>query len=210
MITTIDLNCDLGESFGPWEMGNDAAMIELATSVNVACGFHAGDADIMRRTVELAKARGVSVGAHPGYRDLHGFGRRPVPGLKSSEIENLVAYQIGALQAIATAAGHKVTHVKAHGALSNVACEDDMTAKAIANAIKSVDPNLVFVVLANSKLVRAGEEANLAWRMKCSPIAPMKTTAIWSRARSPVRCCTIPRQSPIAWCGWCRTARWSR
>jgi 5-oxoprolinase (ATP-hydrolysing) subunit A len=158
---TIDLNCDLGESFGPWEMGNDAAMIELATSVNVACGFHAGDADIMRKTVELAKARGVSVGAHPGYRDLHGFGRRPIPGMTSSEIENLVAYQIGALQAIATSAGHNVTHVKAHGALSNVACEDDMTARAIANAIKSVDRALVFVVLANSKLVQAGEAANL-------------------------------------------------
>src|SRR6266436_795753 len=148
-MTTIDLNCDLGESFGPWEMGNDAAMIELATSVNVACGFHAGDADIMRHTVELAKARGVSIGAHPGYRDLHGFGRRPVPGMKSSEIENLVAYQIGALQAIATAAGHKVTHVKAHGALSNVACEDDMTAKAIASAIRAVDPNLIFEVFAD-------------------------------------------------------------
>src|SRR2546430_5672809 len=158
---TVDLNCDLGESFGPWEMGNDAAMIELATSVNVACGYHAGDADIMRHTVELAKARGVSVGAHPGYRDLHGFGRRPMPGLKSSEIENLIAYQIGALQAIATAAGHKVTHVKAHGALSNVACEDDTTAKAIASAIKAVDPNLIFVVLANSRLVQAGEAANL-------------------------------------------------
>src|ERR1700759_224986 len=158
---TIDLNCDLGEGFGAWEMGNDAAMIELATSVNIACGFHAGDADIMRQTVDLAKARGVSVGAHPGYRDLHGFGRRPVPGMKPSEIENLIPYQIGALQAIATAAGHKVTHVKAHGALSNVACEDDMTAQAIANGIKAVDPNLVFVVLANSKLVRAGERANL-------------------------------------------------
>jgi UPF0271 protein len=160
-MTTIDLNCDLGESFGPWVMGNDEAMIELATSVNIACGFHAGDADIMRKTVELAKARGVSIGAHPGYRDLHGFGRRPLPGLKSSEIENLIAYQIGALQAIATAAGHKVTHVKAHGALSNVACEDDITAQAIANAIKAVDPNLVFVVLANSRLVKAGEKANL-------------------------------------------------
>jgi len=158
----IDLNCDLGESFGPWEMGHDAEMIELATSVNIACGYHAGDADIMRKTVELAKARGVSIGAHPGYRDLHGFGRRPLPGMKSSEIENLIAYQIGALQAIATAAGHKVTHVKAHGALSNVACEDDMTAQAIANAIKAVDPNLVFVVLANSKLVKAGERANLS------------------------------------------------
>ena len=84
IMTSIDLNCDLGEGFGAWEMGNDAAMIDLATSVNIACGFHAGDADIMRHTVELAKARGVSVGAHPGYRDLHGFGRRPVPGLKAS------------------------------------------------------------------------------------------------------------------------------
>ena len=157
----IDLNCDLGEGFGAWEMGNDAAMIELATSVNIACGFHAGDSDIMRKTVELAKARGVSVGAHPGYRDLHGFGRRPFPGMKASEIENLVAYQIGALQAIATMAGHKVTHVKAHGALSNVACEDDMTARAIASAIKAVDRDLIFVVLANSRLVQAGEAANL-------------------------------------------------
>src|SRR5260370_5533857 len=81
---TIDLNCDLGEGFGAWEMGNDAAMIELATSVNIACGFHAGDANIMRRTVELAKARGVSIGAHPGYRDLHGFGRPPFPAMKAS------------------------------------------------------------------------------------------------------------------------------
>jgi 5-oxoprolinase (ATP-hydrolysing) subunit A len=158
---TIDLNCDLGEGFGAWEMGNDAAMIELASSVNIACGFHAGDADTMRKTVGLAKARGVSIGAHPGYRDLHGFGRRPVAGLTAAEIENLVAYQIGALQAIATLAGHKVTHVKAHGALSNVACEDDMTARAIAAAIKAVDRNLVFVVLANSKLVAAGDAAGL-------------------------------------------------
>lgn len=161
MSTTIDLNCDLGEGFGPWEMGNDAAMIELATSVNVACGFHAGDADIMHRTVKLAKARGVSVGAHPGFRDLHGFGRRPVPGITTAEIENLVAYQIGALQAVAALAGYQVTHVKAHGALSNVACEDDMTARAIAAAIKAVDRNLVFVVLASSKLASAGEAAGL-------------------------------------------------
>src|SRR5258708_14141169 len=109
-------------------MDSDPAMIELATSVNIACGFHAGDADIMRKTCELAKARGVSIGAHPGYRDLHGFGRRPFPGMKASEIENLVAYQIGALQAIATAAGPKVTYVKAHSALPNDACEDEAAA----------------------------------------------------------------------------------
>ena len=208
---TIDLNCDLGESFGAWEMGNDAAMIELATSVNIACGFHAGDADIMRKTVELAKARGVSIGAHPGYRDLHGFGRRPVPGMKASEIENLVAYQIGALQAIATAAGHKVTHVKAHGALSNVACEDDMTAQAIASAIKAVDPNLIFVVLANSKLVQAGEAANLpmvhevfadrAYEDDGSLVSRRKPGAVLHDAK---------RDRASAWCGWCRTARWSR
>src|SRR4029079_1332270 len=120
-----------------------------------------GDPDIMRRTVELAKARGVGVGAHPGYRDLHGFGRRPVPGLRSREIENLIAYQIGAMQAIATAAGYKVTHVKAHGAISNVACEDDMTAKASANGIKALDPNPIFGVLANRKVGQAGETPTL-------------------------------------------------
>jgi UPF0271 protein len=158
---TIDLNCDLGESFGVWEMGNDAAMIDLATSVNIACGYHAGDADTMRKTVQLAKARKVSIGAHPGYRDIHGFGRRPIVGLTALEIENLIAYQIGALQSIAAMEGYKVTHVKAHGAISNVACEDDMTARAIAAGIKGVDRNLVFVVLANSKLVTAGEAAGL-------------------------------------------------
>lgn len=160
-MTTIDLNCDLGEGFGAWPMGNDEAMLTLATSANVACGFHAGDPDIMRRTAELAKKNGVSIGAHPGYRDLHGFGRRPIPGLTAAEIENLVAYQIGALQAVATLAGHRVTHVKAHGALSNVGCADDMTARAIAAAIKAVDRSLVFVVLPNSALARAGEAAGL-------------------------------------------------
>jgi UPF0271 protein len=158
---TVDLNSDLGESFGVWQMGNDAAMIDVATSVNVACGFHGGDYDTMRKTVELAKARGVSIGAHPGYSDIHGFGRRPFYGMSAREIENLVAYQIGALQGVAALAGYKVTHVKAHGALSNVACEDDATAHAIAAGIKAVDPDLVFVVLANSRLVAAGEAANL-------------------------------------------------
>jgi UPF0271 protein len=160
-VTTVDLNSDLGESFGAWPMGDDDAMLAIATSANVACGFHAGDPDIMRSTVRLAKARGVSIGAHPGYHDLHGFGRRPVPGLTAAEIENLVAYQIGALQAVAALEGHRVTHVKAHGALSNVGCVDDMTARAIAAAIKAVDRDLVFVVLPNTALARAGGALSL-------------------------------------------------
>src|SRR5688500_11865228 len=126
-MTTIDLNSDLGEGFGIWSLGDDAAMLDIVSSANVACGFHGGDSDIMLSISKLAKTKGVSIGAHPGYRDLHGFGRRPVPGITSSEIETMVAYQIGALQAVATMAGHRVTHVKVHGALSNVACVDPMT-----------------------------------------------------------------------------------
>ena len=158
----INLNADIAEGFGAYSIGNDEGLLPLIKSANVACGFHGGDASTMHRFCMLAKQHGVSIGAHPGYRDLHGFGRRPFTDMKASEIENLVAYQIGALQAIATAAGHEVTHVKAHGALSNVACEDAATAKAIASAIRAVDPNLIFVVLANSTLVQAGEAANLS------------------------------------------------
>lgn len=160
-MTTIDLNSDLGEGFGAWTMGDDAAMLDIVTSANVACGFHGGDSDIMLRTARIAKAKGVSIGAHPGYRDLHGFGRRPVAGLTASEIETMVAYQIGALQAVAALAGHKVTHVKAHGALSNMACVDPMTARAIATAIRAVDRGLIWVVLPRSEMERAGEAASL-------------------------------------------------
>jgi 5-oxoprolinase (ATP-hydrolysing) subunit A len=160
-MATVDLNSDLGEGFGMWSMGDDAAMLDIVTSANVACGFHAGDSDIMLSISKLAKQKGVSVGAHPGYRDLHGFGRRPVPGLTASEIETMVAYQIGALQAIATMAGQRVSFVKVHGALSNVACADPMTAKALASAIKAVDRDLIWVVLPRTEIERAGEAANL-------------------------------------------------
>ena len=120
-MVSVDLNSDLGESFGAWNMGDDGAMLDIVTSANVACGFHAGDPDTMRATCEAAKARGVAIGAHPGFHDLQGFGRRQILGLTAREIEALIAYQIGALQGIATATGHRVTHVKAHGALSNMA-----------------------------------------------------------------------------------------
>jgi UPF0271 protein len=160
-MATIDLNSDLGEGYGMWSLGDDPAMLDIVTSANVACGFHAGDSDIMLATAKIAKEKGVSIGAHPSYRDLHGFGRRPVAGLTASEIETMVAYQIGALQALATMAGHRVTHVKVHGALSNVACVEPMAARALAAAIKAVDRELIWVVLPRTEIERAGEAASL-------------------------------------------------
>lgn len=157
----VDLNCDLGESFGPWPMGADEAMLDIVTSANVACGFHGGDQDTMLKTAKLAKAKGVAIGAHPGFDDLQGFGRRPMLGMSASEIETLTAYQIGALLGIAALAGHKVTHVKAHGALSNMACRDATIASAIARAIRGIDRTLIFVVLPLSELEKAGEKAGL-------------------------------------------------
>lgn len=161
MTIQIDINSDIGEGFGAWTMGDDEAMLDVATSVNIACGFHAGDPDIMRKIATQARARGVAIGAHPGYRDLAGFGRRAIPGLSAHEIENLVAYQTGALCAVASLAGHKVTHVKAHGALSNAACSDALIASAIAAAIKAVDANLAFMVLPRTELARAAERSGL-------------------------------------------------
>jgi len=157
----VDLNSDLGESFGAWNMGDDAAMLDIVTSANVACGFHAGDPEIMLKTVEQAKARGVAIGAHPGFQDLQGFGRRPIQGMTAREIEAMLAYQIGALQGMAAMAGHRVTHVKAHGALSNMAMFDDAIAGALARAVRAVDPALVFVVIPLTALERAGQAANL-------------------------------------------------
>ncbi|WP_343712259.1 5-oxoprolinase subunit PxpA [Inquilinus sp.] len=160
-MASIDLNCDMGEGFGAWEMGDDSAMLEIVTSANVACGFHAGDPIVMRRTLALARDRGIGVGAHPGFLDLWGFGRRMIKGNTPEELEAQVVYQIGALQGIAKAVGHKVTHVKAHGALSNVAMVEDAVALAIGRAIKSVDPTLAYMVLPGTALERAAVELGL-------------------------------------------------
>lgn len=157
----IDLNADLGEGFGPWRMGDDAAMLDLVTSANVACGFHAGDPDIMAATFALARARGVSVGAHVGFPDLAGFGRRPM-AMTAAEIERAVAYQIGAAQALASLAGHRISHVKAHGALANIAERDAGVADALARATRAVDPRLTLLAIALSEQARAGERAGLA------------------------------------------------
>ena len=157
----IDLNSDLGESFGPWRMGDDAAMLDIVTSANVACGFHAGDPDIMFRTAELALAKGVAIGAHPGFDDLRGFGRRVIRGDSPAQIERAVACQIGALQAVAALAGHRVTYVKAHGALNNMANEDRDLALAVARAIRGVDPILRNMVMPGLLMERASEEVGV-------------------------------------------------
>lgn len=161
MARSINLNSDLGESFGPWPMGNDAAMLGIVKSANVACGFHAGDPSVMTETVKLAKANGVSIGAHPSFPDLQGFGRRQMK-LSAAELEALIAYQTGALMGVAASQGHAVTHVKPHGALSNMASVDAAMADAIARAIKAVDPKLIFLATAGSEMARAGRRHGLA------------------------------------------------
>ncbi|GBD49150.1 5-oxoprolinase subunit PxpA [Methylopila sp. Yamaguchi] len=158
---TIDLNADLGEGFGAYACGDDRAMLDVVTSANVACGLHAGDPEIMASTFAMAKAKGVAVGAHPGFPDLWGFGRRRMP-FTAAEIERLVAYQVGAAQALAAYAGHRITYVKAHGALANLAAAERDVADAVAKAVKAVDPTLALLAIALSAQVPAGEAAGLA------------------------------------------------
>ncbi|MGY6568282.1 MAG: LamB/YcsF family protein [Salinarimonas sp.] len=157
----IDLNCDMGEGFGAWNMGDDEAMLDIVTTANIACGWHAGDPGIMHRTAEIAKSKGVAIGAHPGFNDLWGFGRRVITGHTADELEKQVAYQIGALQACAALAGHRVTHVKPHGALGNLSQADDDIAMAIGRAIKGVDPTLVYMVMPGQATERAAETLDL-------------------------------------------------
>lgn len=156
----IDLNSDLGEGYGAYRCGDDEAMLDIVTSANVACGLHAGDPEIMARTFAAACERGVVVGAHPGFPDLWGFGRRFIP-YSAREIERLVAYQIGAAAALSTYAGHSIAYVKAHGALANLAAKERPVADAIARAIRAVDPRLFLLAIALTEQVPAGEAAGL-------------------------------------------------
>jgi UPF0271 protein len=158
---SIDLNSDLGESFGRWTLGQDAALMESISSCNIACGFHAGDPDVMRKTVRLAKEHGLAIGAHPGLPDLVGFGRRTM-SVTPDEVEALVLYQVGALAAIARAEGTTLRHVKAHGALYNMAIRDRPLADAIARAVSAFDPSLMLFGLPGTELLNAGEAAGLA------------------------------------------------
>lgn len=157
---TLDLNCDMGEGFGAWSMGDDAALLEHVTSANIACGFHAGDPRSMRRTVALAIQKKVAIGAHPSLPDLQGFGRRSM-SVNADEVRDLVIYQIGALDAFARALGGRLTHVKPHGALYNMAARDRSLARAIAEAVKAFDATLILFGLSGSELPRAGQAAGL-------------------------------------------------
>ena len=151
MSISVDLNADMGESFGPWPMGNDEALLDIVTSANIACGFHAGDPDVMAQAMGRAVQNGVGIGAHPGFDDLRGFGRRRMQ-VPLDTLANSVRYQLGAAQAMAQVAGGKVRHLKLHGALSNMACEDEAMARACYEAALSVDPDIILMVLASTVL----------------------------------------------------------
>lgn len=157
---SIDLNCDMGESFGAYTIGKDEEILDLITSANIACGFHAGDPTVMRKTVRMAAEKGVGIGAHPGLPDLMGFGRRNIQ-ISPQEAYDMTVYQIGALAAFAKAEGSTVRHVKPHGALYNMAAKDTGLAEAIAKAVYDVSPDLILFGLAGSELVKAGEKAGL-------------------------------------------------
>ncbi|WP_237763489.1 LamB/YcsF family protein [Falsirhodobacter sp. alg1] len=158
---TIDLNCDMGESFGAWTVGDDAAMLDLVSSANIACGFHAGDPAVIRRTVRMAREKGVSIGAHPSFADLYGFGRRRISGERPEDLEAQLIYQIVALQGMARIGGHPMTHVKTHGALGNMAAVDPDLAALCVRAVKAVDPALVYVATPYSEALAAAEAAGL-------------------------------------------------
>ncbi len=156
----VDLNCDMGESFGTWQLGDDSAILPFVTSINVACGFHAGDPSVMRATVLAAAAVGVHIGAHPSLPDLVGFGRREM-AISAVEAYDLTVYQLGALQAVASVCGVRVQHVKPHGALYNMAAARDDLADSIARAVRDVDSALMLFGLSGSALISAGRACGL-------------------------------------------------
>ena len=157
---TVDLNCDMGESFGAWRMGNDSELLTYVSSANIACGFHAGDPATMRKTVRLALEKGVAIGAHPGLPDSVGFGRREM-AVSAEEVYDMVVYQVGALLGFAKAEGARLHHVKPHGALYNMAAANATLAEAVAGAVARLDEQLILYGLAGSELVKAGEKYGL-------------------------------------------------
>lgn len=164
MTTTVDLNADMGESFGPWVMGDDLALLDVVSSANIACGFHAGDADVMAKTMAAAHQRGVGIGAHPGFDDLQGFGRQRMQ-LSGASLGNIVQYQLGAALAMAQAQGAKVRHLKLHGAMANMAAEDKAMSLTCYRAALAVAPDIIIMVLAGTAQQTAATE--LGCKMAC-------------------------------------------
>ena len=160
MAKRFNLNADMAEGYGPWQMGDDKGLLSIIGSANIACGFHAGDYNIMGQVMRMAADNNVSIGAHPGFYDLHGFGRRQMH-LPLAEIERLIAYQLGAALGVAAQEGVEVSHVKPHGAINNMACVDAGLSAAIVRAIRAIDKNLILLAPVLSELVREGEKEGL-------------------------------------------------
>src|SRR5580693_6750440 len=158
---SIDLNCDMGEAFGNYPMPNDDLLLDYISSSNIACGFHAGDPEVMQHSVNMAVKKGVAIGAHPGLPDLQGFGRRDMK-ISANEAYQMTLYQIGALFGFVKAAGSKLHHVKTHGALYNMAAKDAALAKAIVEAVHDFDPTLILYALASSEMVQAAKKTGIA------------------------------------------------
>ena len=184
----VNINSDLGESFGPWVMGNDAEVLKIVKSANVACGFHASDPTVMMDTVKLCAENGVSIGAHPGFADLQGFGRRAI-NLTTKELEANIAYQLGALQAIAALHGAKVTHIKPHGMMGNMSAESAEMSEAIARATKAVDRDLIFLAQANTDATtsrRPAPPSRGSPRRSAGPAPCGRLRETWSTAMASV------------------------
>ena len=162
MVMKVDLNSDMGEGFGPWRMGDDAALLDVITSANIACGFHAGDPDVMAETMRLAAKNGVGIGAHPGFADLKGFGRRRL-NIGADELGNMIAYQLGAAEGVAKSVGAKIRHFKLHGALANMCAEDATLAKTCYSAALRVNPEIILMVLAETAQQAVVQELGANW-----------------------------------------------
>lgn len=162
MVMKVDLNSDMGEGFGPWRMGDDAALLDVITSANIACGFHAGDPDVMAETMRLAAKNGVGIGAHPGFADLKGFGRRRL-NIGADELSNMIAYQLGAAEGVAKSVGAKIRHFKLHGALANMCAEDATLAKTCYSAALRVNPEIILMVLAETAQQAVVQELGANW-----------------------------------------------
>ncbi len=162
MTLSIDLNADMGESYGPWKIGNDAALLKVVSSANIACGFHAGDPDVMAKTMDLALQNGVAIGAHPGFADLQGFGRRRI-SLSSGELVNMIQYQLGASIAMAAARGTRLAHFKLHGAMSNMAAESVEMAEACYRAALAIQPDIRLIIMPQTAMETAAKNLCATW-----------------------------------------------